>query len=181
MLLLAIAPWVIWCACAGLVTAVATREPASYAKSVLVGAVIGIGCGVVRILAVFPIADLVYEAHPHISYVLPRLATSAGSIAVITGFAAATGAMVAWLAARSTHGVGRCAAVGAVYGLAIGVADAILTSTVAIGLPPDSEGATSVGASFLTFVIIVGLIDVGSKAAITAIGFVWARRFRRAS
>ena len=99
----AVVPWVVFCAAAGVVAVAAINGPVSYGKSALIGAVIGIVCGLVRIYGI-RLGDLPDPQSP--AYV-SGLITGLVSIMITTGFAAATGAAVPdlWRSPREMYAI----------------------------------------------------------------------------
>lgn len=172
----AIFPWVLFCAAAGVVTAAAMRGSASYVKSALLGAVIGVACGLTRFYAI-DIADLEGLQSPSL---VSRVATGLVGTLVITGFAAATGAAVARLAVKSPSDMRRCAMVGAGYGLLIGIAGIVL-SLFWYGFTPDFEDRTFTDPTVITYLVAVGIVSLGVNAGLTVIAFLWVRGRRRAT
>ena len=176
----AIVPWMLLCAAAGVVAVAGLRGTASYIYSGLIGAVIGIACGFVRLSAIDAVRNLESLEGGESSYLLYRLAISVASILVVTGFAAATGAVAGWFATRSAGDVRRCAIIGGVYGLMIGIVGAVINASIAIEVPSDMEGVEREGGLPLNaYIAMVAVLDVGIKTGLTVATFAWVWRRRR--
>lgn len=177
----AILPWVVFCAAAGLVAAAALGGTANYIKSVVIGVVVGIVCGLIRLFAINSLGYLLDTAGLQPSDVLRDLPISLASILITTGFAAATGAAVAGFVAQSRGNIRYCAMVSGGYGLLIGVAGMVVGSVFRYGFLLDLEDRTFADPQVITYVVVAGGLDVGVKAALTVVAFVWVRRKRLAS
>lgn len=142
-------------------------------------ALVGVGVGAVFGIAIVFLVSFVSAVSFFLAVLLPaRFAPVFTSIILTIIAATIAGTAVGALAPRSARAVRRCALVGFVFGLVIGIANAAVAPVVRFAVSPDT-GWTSIGdfsaEGFGVLVMVVGII-VDMALAIAAL--LWLRRLR---
>ena len=172
----AVLVWAFLCLLSAVVSAAAVDAPVSYRKAVMTGVGVGAIFGIASIYLVSFIGMASYLFTLLAPVDLDRFAPAFSSVLLAILAAAIAGAVVGALATRGTTGIGRCAAVGAVFGLVVGIANAGVPSVVQSVLIPAMEIAGLDRPSAVTFGVATMVLGVIIDIALAIIAFRFVRR-----
>ena len=172
--------WAFFCALAAIVAGAALNEPVSVWKRVLIGAAVGVLFGLAFLYLLVSFVSAVGDLFtllmpPQLDRFALAMVTTLLMIAATTLAAVAVGT----LAGRSVVAVGRCALVGAVFGLTVGVTNSALRLAASAVVVPAIEAIgwnPASGSFWAALTVIQAMVDI-----LLAIVFLRAIRARRNS
>ena len=162
--------WAFICALAAIVAGAALNEPVSVWKRVLIGAAVGVlfGLALLYLLVSF-VSAVGYLFTLLMPPQLDGFALAMATTLLLTTATTLAAVAVGTLAGRSVVAVGRCALVGAVFGLTVGVTNSALRLAASAAVVPAIEAIgwnPASGAYWAALTVIQAVVDI-----LLAIGF----------
>ena len=178
LLLPAVVPWICFAAAAAIISVAGTNR-AGYVKAAIAGGVIGIVGAMARLYVVLAVANLDLSPENYSPVSVERLAIGAAGVLTATAFAATAGAAASLWSRPPGANLASCVVTAAAYGLVAATANAVLASSVAVGIPA-SDGEWLTAAIGMAIIVGIAAAEVTLNVVLAVVAFRYIRRRRQA-